>query len=44
MSPRAPQRKKPAGGPSYYRMPPIAGLVFMFVVVLILILFLLRLG
>jgi hypothetical protein len=44
MSPPAPQRKKPVQGPRYYRVPPVWGLAFLFLLVVILIVFLLRLG
>lgn len=43
MSPPAPQRK-PNQGPRYYRVPPFGGLIFMFVLVVLLIWFLLRLA
>ena len=43
MSPNAPQRK-PTHGPRYYRTPPMWGLLFMFVLVVLVIWFLLRLA
>jgi hypothetical protein len=44
MSPLAPRPKKPGHGPRYYRVPPLWGLVFMLLLVIVLIAFLLRLG
>lgn len=44
MSPRAQKRKSTAGGPRYYRMPPIGGLIFILVLVLVMMYFLFKLG
>lgn len=43
MSPHVPQRRT-ASGPRYYRLPPLWGLIFLFALVVVMILFLRRLG
>jgi hypothetical protein len=44
MWPRAQQPKKRPSGPRYYRMPPLGGLLFVFVLVVVLMVFLFKIG
>ena len=44
MSRPAQRSRKPQSGPRYYRIPPLGGLVFIFVLVVILMVFLFKLG